>query len=150
MIGFLVIVACFALVVAAGRWLAKAGTVAGDRPLDASSRLLQDGWATRLVVHNPGPQPVVVGVTQRHRRVTRLDNLRPHLVIRSARWYERLAHDRGASMVLGVVEPSEENGWDLPELGTPSKVVVVLGLADSRLRVHEHLTPHFAGRAVLR
>ncbi len=148
MMALLVSIGAIGLVVSSAWWLLRAGEAGGDRPADAHTRLLAgSGGVTPLVVTNPGPQVVVVGVTVRRHRAGRLDSLRSHLVVRPARWYERRRHDRGAVIVLGAVGPDREGRWELPLPAGPVRVVVLVGQGAGRLRVHEHLagTDHHAG-----
>jgi hypothetical protein len=124
----------------AGFWLAIAGAEAGDQAIDATSRLVAvQGRAPQLVVSNPGPEPVVVGMTARRHSARGRDALWAPLAVRPARWYERRQSDNRAATMLGVVEPHGIRRWDLPRTDQPSRVIVTLGQGGGRLRVHEHL-----------
>jgi hypothetical protein len=128
------------LVGAAGFWLAVAGGNAGDLAIDARSRLVaRPGRAPQLVVTNPGPEPVVVGMTARRHSPHGVEIMWSQLAVRPARWYERRQDDRSATTALGVVEPRGMERWDLPLVDEPSRVIVMLSQGGGRVRIHEHL-----------
>jgi hypothetical protein len=129
-----------ALIGVGGFWLAIAGGNAGDLAIDARTRLVATpGRAPQLVVTNPGPEPVVVGMTARRHLSHGIDPMWSQLVVRPARWYERRQDGRLATSVLGVVEPRGMQRWDLPVADEPSRVIVVLSQGGGRVRIHEHL-----------
>ena len=125
----------------------------GDRPLDATvqaapARTGPGGagpagaghpeGAPRSVlawVHNPGPVPVLVGLSVGRSR--RPGWLSPPL---QARVPLRTGHPRfgpQAQPVVGVVAPGESEGWAVtaPARGRRGRLVAVIGQADGRLRV---------------
>jgi hypothetical protein len=140
MIGIVISVVGLIVIGIAGFWLAVVGGTAGDLAVDATSRLVAaPGRVPQLVVTNPGPEPVVVGMTARRHSANGRDALWAQLAVRPGRWYERRQSDRRAATMLGVVEPHSTQRWDLPWADQPSRVVVLLGQGGGRLRVHEHL-----------
>jgi hypothetical protein len=139
----------WALIAVWAGWLVRLGLEGGDRPGDALSRISADGqW---LVVTNPGPVAVIVGV-RRHRRRRLAATWTPSLVVRAAH-----RHERGVSWsdaVVGAVAPGTEWRWPVPPVGTPSCLRVAIGQPGGRLRIHDHLSTivpdrrrHHSGRA---
>jgi hypothetical protein len=120
----------------------------GDRPFDATvraapSRAPSAGaghpeGAPRSVlawVHNPGPVPVLVGLSVRRSRLPGW--LAPGL---NAQVPMRTGHARfgpQAQQVVGVVAPGESEGWPVaaPVAGKRGRLVAVIGQAGGRLRV---------------
>ena len=115
----------------------------GDRPLDvtvraAPSRARHPEGAPRSVlawVHNPGPVPVLVGLSVRRTRMPGW--LAPGL---NARVPLRTGHRRfgpQAQDTVGVVAPGEHEGWPVtaPAGGRRGRLVAVIGQAGGRLRV---------------
>jgi hypothetical protein len=113
----------------------------GDRPLDVTVRAGPAGHpegAPRAVlawVHNPGPVPVLVGLSVR--RSHRPGWLSPAL---NARVPWRTRHPKfgpQAQDTVGVVAPGESEGWPVaaPGRGQRGRLVAVVGQANGRLRV---------------
>ena len=126
----------WALIAVWAGWLVRLGLEGGDRPGDAVSRITADGqW---LVITNPGPVPVIVGV-RRHRRRRLAATLTPSLVVRATR-----RHERGVAWsdaVVGAVAPGTESRWPVPPEATPSCLRVAIGQPGGRLRIHDHRSP---------
>jgi hypothetical protein len=120
----------------------------GDRPSDATVRAAPartgppgaghpDGAPRSVLawVHNPGPVPVLVGLSVHRSR--RPGWLSPPL---NARVPLRTGHPRfgpQAQQVVGVVAPGESEGWPVaaPGRGRRGRLVAVIGQANGRLRV---------------
>jgi hypothetical protein len=135
----------------------------GDRPLDATVQATptrtgpagegHPEGAPRAVlawVHNPGPVPVLVGLSVRRSR--RPGWLSPPLRVRVP-W--RTGHPRfgpQAQQVVGVVAPGESEGWPVaaPARGRRGRLVAVIGQADGRLRVITRPVPLVAPGAPVR
>jgi hypothetical protein len=101
----------------------------------------------QVVVTNPGTEPVVVGMSARRYRTQRFEQLRIPFAARAPRWYERRRPDRGADTVLGVVPAGDIARWQVAIGPGPVRLILTLGQANQRLRVHEHhvAVPHPAG-----
>lgn len=115
----------------------------GDRPLDVTVRATpapttHPEGAPRSVLawmHNPGPVPVLVGLSVRRTRLPAW--LTPGLNVRvplrtSSRRFGPQAHD-----AVGVVTPGDEEGWSVtaPATGRRGRLTAVIGQPDGRLRV---------------
>lgn len=119
--------------------LAKAMEAGADHPFDARSKVVRRGDACRIVVTNPAPGTIIVGLRMRHVRVASLSKLFPDLVIRPVQWSERRRADRGADLVLGAVEGRSAQEWRIDVPSTAVRVALVLSQPAGRLRVHDHL-----------
>jgi hypothetical protein len=136
----------FTMIAKGALWLADRGMEDGDQPADAHSSIGIGPDQDLLVeVVNPSETAVVVGCHVR-RRLTpeRLQGAVPSLVNRPATRSERRRPDRGASGMLGVVEPGSARRWAIPSDGGPSRCLVFLGQPGGRLRVHDHAVPYAA------
>lgn len=115
----------------------------GDRPLDvtvraAPARARHPDGAPRSVlawVHNPGPVPVLVGLSVRRTRLPAwlAPGLNARVPLRTGnRRFGPRAHD-----TVGVVAPGADDGWPVPApaVGRRGRLVAVAGQADGRLRV---------------
>jgi hypothetical protein len=115
----------------------------GDRPLDvtvraAPARGRHPEGAPRSVlaeVYNPGPVPVLIGLTVRRSRVPAW--LSSGL---SARVPVRASHRRfrpQAQATVGVLAPGERDGWPVPApaAGRRGRLTAVIGQDGGRLRV---------------
>ena len=124
------------IVVAAFGWsLVRLGCDGGDRPGDATSRISADGrW---LVVTNRASTPVVVGVRVRRPPHLAALTVRPALVVRPARRYER--GPTWSAGTIGAVAPGRELRWPVPAPMTRYRLEVAIGQTGGRLRVHDHL-----------
>ncbi|HEY2523194.1 MAG TPA: hypothetical protein VGJ19_23990 [Streptosporangiaceae bacterium] len=120
----------------------------GDRPLDvtvraAPSRAACTGaghpeGAPRSVlawVHNPGPVPVLVGLSVRRSHLPGW--LVPGLNARVPLRTRQPRFGPGAQDTMGVVAPGESEGWPVaaPATGRRGRLVAVIGQAGGRLRV---------------
>jgi hypothetical protein len=141
---FVITVAMLLALLAAG----LKGLRDGDRPLDTTVRAVparagsagarHPEGAPRSVlalVHNPGPVPVLVGLSVRRSR-------RPAWLVPPLNTSVplRTGHPRfgpQAQQVVGVVAPGENEAWPVaaPGRGRRGRLVAVIGQADGRLRV---------------
>jgi hypothetical protein len=132
--------ACFLPVVGLGLWLAGLAVAGGDRPGDATTRIVVDargdGW---LTVRNPSGVPVPVGAMTRSRHPLAWIFQPPDLVVRPARRSERSGGRDWAAAMLGVVPPGSEMRWPVPDRRVPARLLVTLWQPGARLRVHDHL-----------
>jgi hypothetical protein len=113
----------------------------GDLVDDPHSTVERRGDRCRIVVTNPAATLVVVGLGIRDVRFGALSSGRPDLTIRPARWYEHCQLDRGADIVLGVVDGNAEQVWDILIPQSRVRIVLVLGRPANRLQIHDHRVP---------
>lgn len=161
MLVILVLVAAVVAALLAVTAAALTGLRNGDRPFDATVRAVparsgsagpgpmgagpagagHPEGAPRSVlawVHNPGPVPVLVGLSVRRSRWPGpLARLAPAL---NAQVPLRTGHPRfgpQAQQVVGVVAPGESEGWPVtaPAAGQRGRLIAVIGQAGGRLRV---------------
>jgi hypothetical protein len=131
------------LVMAAAIALALAGFRAGDRPGDATVTAVLDDvphpdGPQRVVVatvRNPGPVPVLVGLSVHRRRVPGW--LGAGMSVTVPRRTRRPRYRPGVQATVGVVGPGESACWSVPapRSGRHCHLVAVIGQSGRRLRV---------------
>jgi hypothetical protein len=145
-VGFLAAGAVFAAL----GWLVWAGFAGGDHPCDPRSRVVP-GLDARpvMVVTNPGPATVVVGMSWSGGLgwPGLIRWLAATTTVGRPRRGERRRPDRGAVTVLGAVPAGSQGRWVVEPPSEATGCRVVLGLAGGRLRVDQHRTSRRAGGA---
>ncbi len=140
------------LLAAAGALAAQAGLVVGscrlfaallrdrDRPDDPLTRVRAgpDGSLT-VEVDNPSPGVVLVGLG--FHRVRAWSGSKGSTTVRAARPRERRRLRLNLDGFLGAVPGRRRGLWETAVPRQRNEVMVVLGLAGGRTRVHRHVLP---------